>query len=252
MSMNELEDLVEMAVKRLARSGLSRQRLRSLYFNLFELEARFDTSFTHFRTMDELLAARYVYCLAPAEHPSFDAHRPYFEGLSAFCFIDPDGSEQGHDGGYFKPPYLYCDAGSALWRRLVELGRLGGSDARPPEPLPIAQVLEEVARAAEEAGDVRLVAYAYRLLLWDLLEVDVRQLEQDLAVRRLRDIVRRTRALDLKLNEGALRDPTPADLADSELVRFWFDLGDDGRRETRHESGFQLVVTDPLGRRREG
>lgn len=251
MSMYELEDLVEMAVKRLAQSGLSRQRLRSLYFNLFELEARFDTSFTHFRTMDELLAARYVYCLAPSEHPSFEARRAYFEGLSSFCFIDSDGSGPGPDGSYFKAPYLYCDAGSPLWRELVELGRLGGSDARPPEPLPIQQVLEEVARAAEEAGDVRLVAYAYRLLLWDLLEVDVRQLEQDLAVRRLRDIVRRTRALELKLEVGALRDPTPADLSDSELVRFWFDLEDERPRAARHESGFQRVVGSPR-QRREG
>lgn len=250
MAMHEFEDLVELAVSCLAQSGLSRQRLRSLYFNLFELEARFDTSFTHFRTMDELLAARYVYCLAPAEHPGFDEAREYFEGLQGFCFIDPPRA--GHDGGYFKPPYLYCDAGSALWRRLVGEGRLGGSDALPPEVLPSQQVLEEVARAAEEAGDVRLVAYAYRLLLWDLLEEEPRALRADLSVRRLRDIVRRTRALELKFEVGALRDPTPADLADSELVRFWFDLAEDGPGETRHASGFVLIAGHGGGRQRRG
>jgi hypothetical protein len=225
MAMHELEDLVEMAVKRLSRSGASRHRLRSLYFNLFELEARFDTSFTHFRTMGELLAARFVYCLAPSEHPSFAAAPGYFEGLEGFCFIEPPVPGAAPDGSYFKAPYLYCDAGSPLWRRLVELGRLGGSDAEPPEVMSAAEVLEEVARAAEAVGDVRLVAYAYRLLCWDLLDVEPEEVAAEPAVRALRDIVRRTRALELPLHFGALRDPTPADLEDSPLLRFWFDLG---------------------------
>lgn len=250
MPMHEFEDLVEMAVKRLAQSGLSRKRLRSLYFNLFELEARFDTSFTHFRTMPELLAARFVYCLAPSEHPLFERARDYFEGLDAFCFVDPPLEGEGDDGSYFKPPYLYCDAGSALWQRLVELGRLGGSDAQPPEALPIQQVLEEVARVAEEAKDVRLIAYAYRLLLWDLLDSDLRELEGDLAVQRLRDTVRRTRALELELDVGALRDPTPADLAESEVVRFWFDLTEEPTFELRRVSGVQPAVGALPARRR--
>ncbi len=245
MSMHEFEDLVEMSVRLLAQSGLSRQRLRSLYFNLFEFEARFDTSFTHFRTMKQLLAARFVYCLSPAEHPDFSREQAYFEGLSRFCFIEVPGHE-APDGGYFKPPYLYCDAGSPLWRRLVEQGRLGGSDAKPPEVLPIQQVLEEVARAAEAAGDVRLVAYAYRLLLWGLLDSSVASLRADLAVLRFRETARRTRALQLPLAVGALRDPTPTDLAESEVVRYWFDLGveesPETTTETRRASGFQPIV----------
>ncbi|RYZ03589.1 MAG: hypothetical protein EOO73_27285 [Myxococcales bacterium] len=249
MSMHEFEDFVEMAVKRLAQSGLSRQRLRSLYFNLFELEARFDTSFTHFRTMDELLAARYVYCLAPSEHPSFASSPDYFRGLSTFCFVEPPGAEPGVGGGYFKPPHLYCDAGSALWRRLVEQGRLGGTDAEPPEVLPSQEAIEEVARAAEQAGDVVLVAYAYRLLLWDLLDREVAELREDLAVLRLRDIARRTGALNLKFEVGALRDPTPADLAESELVRFWFDIAD-ARAEERRASGSRLRAVRPVSRSR--
>lgn len=243
MSNHEFEDLVEMSVRLLAKSGLSRQRLRSLYFNLFEFEASFDTDFTHFRTMKELLAARFVYCLAPAEHPDFVGAEAYFGALEGFCFVEsPLGGARAHDGGYYKAPYLYCDAGSALWRRLVELRRLGGSDARAPERLPIQQVLEEVARAAEGAGDVRLVAYAYRLLLWGLLDGEVEQLRADLFVLRLREIVRRTRALELKWDVGALRDPTPVDLDESEVVRFWFDLGAEEPAAARRASGFQPIA----------
>jgi hypothetical protein len=249
MSMHELEDLVEMSVKLLAVSGLSRERLRSLYFNLFELEARFDTSFTHFRNIDELLAARFVYCLSPSEHPEFEAAREYFEALDGFSFIEVPGREL--DGGYYNPPYLYCDAGSPLWHQLVARGRLGGSDARPPLVLPIQNVLEEVARLAEDVGDVRLVAYAYRLLLWALLDQDPRGLVEDVAVLRLREIVRRTGALKLDLEEegSALRDPTPQDLEDLPLVRFWFDLAEPTRPLRRTVSGFERIAPPPATRR---
>jgi hypothetical protein len=250
MSMQELEDLVEMSVKLLSRSGLSRKRLRTLYFNLFELEASYDTGFTHFRTIDELLAARFVYCLPLGEHPAFASARDYFGGLQGFCFIDVPGV--GLDGSYFNPPHLYCDAGSGLWRRLVALGRLGGSDAQAPESLPIQSVLEEVARLAEEAEDVRLVAYAYRLLLWVSLDEDVSVLAADPAVQRLRDIVRRTRALGLVFDFPALRDPTTADLEESELVRYWFDLEAAPPAPVRRASGLQprVDVPIPLTRRR--
>jgi len=248
--MQELEDLVEMAVKLLSRSGLSRKRLRSLYFNLFELEASYDTSFTHFRTMDELLAARFVYCLPPSEHPAFAGAKAYFAGLRSFCFVDVPG--EPYDGSYFNPPHLYCDAGSPLWRRLVELGRLGGSDAQAPESLPIQNVLEEVARLAEEAGDSRLVAYAYRLLLWVSLDGEVSALAADASVQRLRAIVRRTNALALTLDFPALRDPTSADLEESELVRYWFDLDAASPPPPRRASGLQqrVELPIPLTRRR--
>lgn len=249
MAMHEFEDLVEMSVKLLAMSGLSRERLRSLYFNLFELEARFDTSFTHFRTLQELLAARFVYCLTPSEHPEFQVARDYFEGLDSFSFIEVPGRRP--DGSYYNPPYLYCDAGSPLWQRLVELGRLGGSDARAPAVLPIQEVLEQVARLAEDIGDVRLVAYAYRLLLWALLDQDPLQLADDIAILRLREIVRRTGALDLDVASGgcALRNPTRQDLEDSPLLRFWFDLGDRPRPLWRSASGFERAVDTPATRR---
>jgi hypothetical protein len=250
MAMQELEDLVEMSVKRLAQSGLSRQRLRTLYFNLFELEASYDTSFTHFRTMDELLAARFVYCLPPDEHPAFAGAKDYFASLEGFGFVDVPGHD--YDGSYFNHPHLYCDAGSPLWRRLVELGRLGGSDALAPERLELPVVLEEVARLAEVAGDIKLIAYAYRLLLWVSLDEDLSVLGADPAVQRLRDTVRRSRALELRLDLLALRDPTPADVEESELVRYWFDLEAPAPAPPRRASGLQqrVEVPIPLTRRR--
>lgn len=223
MSMDELEDLVEMSVKLLARSDLPRSRLRSLYYNLFEFEACFDTGFTHFRTMDELVAARFVYRLSPSQHPTFAEHASYFASLTRFTFLDIPGQED--DGGYFKPPYLYCDAGSKLWQRLVERGALTGRDTQPPEVMPIQQVLAQVAEQAELVGDRRVIAYCYRLLLWALVDEDPETLRSDAAVAVLRDLVRRTRALEVSLDHGSLQDPPPEELTEAPAaVRYWFDL----------------------------
>jgi hypothetical protein len=137
MSMFEIESMVEDTEHVLAETGADPWVLRSQYWNLYEYEARYDTSFTHFRNIDELLAARFVYRFPLAEHPDYAEHREYFDGLSSdFTHIQvPDAG--GGDGGYTYRPDLYFDAGSPLWRRMVELGRLTGRDAEPPREVPL-------------------------------------------------------------------------------------------------------------------
>jgi hypothetical protein len=223
MSMHEFEDLVEEAVRLLAKSDLPKETLRNFYFNLFEFEGEFDTSFTHFRTMAELLAAGFVYRLALEEHPDFERAQGYFAGLSRFTFVTVPGEKA--DGSYVQPPHLYFDAGSALWQRLVREGRLAGPDAEAPKVLPLQRVFLELCMLAERAGDVALVSRAYRLLVWHFLQsdADTEDLKRDPDVLELRGLVRRTNALAFTFHGAALETPPQEAYEEVPLLAFWFE-----------------------------
>jgi len=122
VSMFELESLVEDSVNTLHGSGIDPWELRSLYAVMYEFEGRWDTSFTHLRNLDQLIAARFVYRFPLSEHPDYEGHREYFDGLSGFSFL-----ELGDDAGYTEPPDLYFDAGSPLWRRMWSWAASGGA-----------------------------------------------------------------------------------------------------------------------------
>jgi aryl carrier-like protein len=224
MSMWEISALVEESVRAYSRSGRSVEERRSRYWNLFEYEARYDTSFTHFRTMGELLAVGYVYRFEVAEHPDYADHREYFDAIDAFTFVEPPGSN-GSDGGYIRPPWLYCDAGSPLWQRFVATGRLTGPDAVPPEPLPTEQIALEVASLGEGVGDHELVATWYRSLAWEMLfKQPLPELRANPTLQALRDLVRRTDALSVQLHGAILANPSDDDLAEEPTLAWWFDL----------------------------
>ena len=224
MSMWEIEALVEASVLAYSRSGRPVGERRSRYWNLFEYEARYDTGFTRFRTMGELLAVGYVYRFEAAEHPDYASHREYFDAIGAFTFVELPGSN-GSDGGYIRPPWLYCDAGSPLWQRFVAAGRLTGPAAVPPEPRPTEQIALEVASLGEDAGDRELIATWYRSLAWEMaFKQPLPELRANPTLRALRDLVRRTGALSVQLHGAILASPSDDDLAQEPALAWWFDL----------------------------
>jgi len=222
--MHEFEDLVEASVKLFADTERPTQVLRTLYKNLFDFQAQFDTGFTHLRTLDALLAARFVYKLELREHPDYDSARAYFDALSKFTFVEVPGREP--DGSFFQPPALFCEAGSALWQRLVDQKRLTGPDADAPPPLAIQDIALDAASLAAEKGDIELVACWYRLLACELIERPLEVVRADASVLELRKLVAKTRALELKMSYGMLQDPDAEALAEEPFIKWWFTLGD--------------------------
>jgi len=227
MSQHEVEELVELSVRALAASGRPQQELRSLYWNLFEYEGLFDTGFTQFRTIDDLVAARFVYKMALDEHPDFFAQRDYFAELrgvdrSGVTFVEPP--DKGMDGSYYKVPHLYCPVGSSLWKRLVDLGRLSGADAEPPRPIDVMTIALDVARLAEGKGNRELIGMWYRLLLPHAFEQELDELRANTTLTELRVLVKRTDALAIKTDYGMLRDPPPEDRDEIPVLGWWFDL----------------------------
>ncbi len=185
MAMHEFEDLVEQSVRVLAASSLRAELdLRSIYWWLYDFQNHWDTGFTHFRVIDALLEARFVYRLEPTQHPDYAALRDFFDGLTDFAFIrvnplEPWGTNffdtvkgwtaTNPIAGYFKAPYVYCDAGSPLWARLVTADVLTGRDAAPPDArLGLTGAVLAVCRAAEAQGDIDLIGAWYGYLALQL------------------------------------------------------------------------------------
>lgn len=172
MGMHEFEDLVEKTIQLL---GASEQAgnldLRSMFWRLYQFQAAWDTGFTHFRVIDILLQHRFVYRFALSQHPDYSLYREYFDGLSDFTHIylkpgQPWHSQENPAVGYYHPPYLYCDAGSLLWRRFVENGVLTGAEALPPdENLTLVEVAREAVVEAYRKSEFLWISWWYSLLI---------------------------------------------------------------------------------------
>ncbi|MFI6980938.1 hypothetical protein ACIBSV_20425 [Embleya sp. NPDC050154] len=238
--MHEIEDLVTDSIRVLdAHHGPDEPRLRDWFAVLYGFQEGFDCSFTHFRVMDILLRRRFSYAFPLDRHPDYPQRQDYFDALREFTGLRtyPDDAEEHDDfdgyaswleDGYVDPPLLYCDAGSQLWRRMVESGLLDGPDAAAPRPVPLIDVVREVAVAAEKHGDRELIAMWYSLGCHMLLDgpvgcpFDVEELAEMPAVRELREIVRRTHALAVDVPPG---DRPPAGVLDGDELESWWWTG---------------------------
>ncbi|MER6913584.1 hypothetical protein ABT354_18100 [Streptomyces sp. NPDC000594] len=234
MSLHEIEDLVAESVRVLdARTGPDDPRVRGWFAALYTFQSGYDCSFTHFRVMDILLRRRYTYRFPVDRHPDYAERPAHFDALTDFTglrVLDEDAPDfAGHDSwledGYVDPPFLYCDAGTALWRRLAAAGELQGPDAVPPHRTPLMEAVRQVAVAAERERDHDLIAGWYAFGGETLLAgpagcpFDVAEIAEMPAVRELRAVVRRTGALP-----AARRSPfaVPVEFADDHDLASWW------------------------------
>ncbi|MEV0460141.1 hypothetical protein [Catellatospora methionotrophica] len=235
MSMHYIEDLVSASVELLdARHAPDDDRLRGWFTALYAFQSGYDCSFTQGRVLDILLRRRHTYRFALTEHPDYAARRAFFDGLTAFQGLrefDEDDDFDGYDSwledGYVDPPWLYCEAGSALWRRLVDAGRLAGRDAVAPDRVALIDVVAEVAAAAEQTGDVPLIAEWYGLghaALVDGTPLTADDLNAITGVARLREIVRRSGAGAVSLPDGYRPTEDQLEMLDDERETWWYEV----------------------------
>ncbi|MEV6386533.1 hypothetical protein [Nocardia xishanensis] len=231
MSEHMIEDLVEGSIRALhTRAPAGDRRVRDWFAVLYRFQDTRDCSFTHFRVMEVLRERGFTYRFSLADHPEYGQRREFFDGLAEFTALPeadhPPDSEDWHDfddwldQGYVDPPHLYCDAGTALWRRMIETGKLDGQDAEPLPGTPLAEVVHEVALAAEAAADIELIALWHAQGIGAFLGVagiaDERRMR---AVRAFRDIALRTGAISFDLPD--VYRPPPEFYEDDPLESWW-------------------------------
>ncbi|MEU9731587.1 hypothetical protein [Streptomyces sp. NPDC048002] len=234
MSEHVIEDLVADSVRLLDdRTASGDPRVRDWFARLYGFQDGFDCSFTHFRVMDILLRRGYAYRFPLDRHPDFTERAAYFAALTEFTALrtidedapDFDGYDDWLQDGYVDPPFLYCDADTALWRRMVSLGELRGPDSVPPRQTPLIDVVREIAVAAEADGSPQFIGEWYAFGCETLVggpagcPFDVDELADMPAVRDLRAAVRRTGALAF-----ARKSPyaAPVEFADDDELEAWW------------------------------
>jgi hypothetical protein len=231
MSMHEIEDLVHASILVLDKASGDDDRLRDWFVRLYEFQNTYDCSWTMGRVEEILIRRRHTYRFPVSAHPDYALRQSFFDGLTGFTelsdpdsvFDEDDGWGNALDDGYFDAPWLYCEAGTALWRRMVATGHLTGADAAAPRPVPLIDVVLAVAAAAEKDGDAELIA-----LWWGLGPDAIAEHEPFLselpAAIAFREIVRRSGALSVPLPDGYRPSDERLDALDDDRETWWYRL----------------------------
>ena len=191
MSMHEIEYLVQNTVRRLDAGGPDHTLdLRTLFWNLFDYQARYDTGITFLGVATALVRHRYLYPFPVEKHPDFERCPEYFKSLKEESFeeipIDPAKpwtSKTNMTAGYYwdpvrklglerclekglgdlAKPQVYCEAGSPLWERWVANQTLTGADAARPQKLDRAEFFHILMKEIVRQNDLDLAAEWYQM-----------------------------------------------------------------------------------------
>lgn len=151
MSMHEIESLVECSVITVATASPLPPSARNICFNLYKLQDQMDCGYTVLRVRAELERLGYLSLLPPEQLPE-----PERTAATKF------GQEGGFldDETYFDSRSGRCcvTAGSALWKKLLGMGKLPASanaELRELNPLELAELIVPLASKALAEGDKR-------------------------------------------------------------------------------------------------
>lgn len=232
MSMHAIEDLVEASIRLLhSAAPVGDRQVRDRIAALYDYQSTYDCSFTHFRVMDVLLGRGFTHRFDLHQHPEYPSRTKFFDELTDFTALaeidDDEPSAAWLDQGCIDPPHLYCDAGTTLWHTMIEAGLITGIDTEPLRPVPLADVVHEVAVAAEQTGDTETIAMWHALGWTGLCENTwVDHPEELPAINAIREIAIRTGATTFDLPNGYR--PPPEFYKDDPIECWWFgtDLAD--------------------------
>ncbi|WP_433795598.1 hypothetical protein [Actinoplanes sp. CA-252034] len=227
MSMHVIEDMVQGAVEVLDRHlPADDERVRDWLVALYAFQDGYDCSLTQHRVLDILLRRGHTLRFPVSEHPDYARRREFFDGITEFTTLREFGGDEEEfagelEDGYVDPPWLYCEAGTELWRRMA------GPGAVEPRAVRLLDVVVAVAEAAESEGDVELIAVWWALGHQELVggyPLSTEELTGTPGVHELRAIVRRTGAHRTDLRYDLRPDDESLDGLDDELTTWWYRL----------------------------
>lgn len=137
MSMYQIEDFIESAVRTIAMSGLDKQEKRNLIYTLFEMEEHGDCGFTNLRTISEMVECSYSFAFDAKDMYDY-TENPDRYNLEQYCYSEGDV--------YYDPQTdKFCvDSGSRAWEEMVKIGAIAGEGANPVDLLPYIEVLKQL------------------------------------------------------------------------------------------------------------
>ncbi len=254
MGMHEFEYGADMAVEILDETAAAGTDIRSMYYSLAKFTGQWDAAFQHFHVLPYLLKHRFTYVIPVQEHPDYQLYQSYFDQLHGYVNINRDPEEDWspdnpaiamychpteawgeHFDGVPEPfarkGMLYFDAGSELWQRMADAGKLSGTDLAAPQELPVEAVIEQVVRGAQQQKRTDIISYWYPLITTALFlkPATAKVWMQNTHLVRIREIVIATEAYKKDNDYGAPRLPQLEDFrnnfrgwdADAETAAFF-------------------------------
>ena len=171
MSMHEIEDYIEEAIRVVSRSDMPVSEKRSMIYSLLRLEEYGDCGFTNLRTLKEMMDCQYTFVFDKTEMYDYEANRGYYDDLSK-----KGGCSQGAPytlvardavtNEWVKHGDKVCiDSGSDAWRGMVAAGAIAGEGAAPVERLENLDVLRKVKKLWGPMDDYFMQAHGGLFLL---------------------------------------------------------------------------------------
>ncbi|MBZ4192607.1 hypothetical protein [Niabella beijingensis] len=162
MSMHEIEDLIEDTTYLTDRaSGYDLNTRRDILYNLYELMALFDTSYTHFRVIGILLKYRFVYQIPLANYPQLGITDAQLPSAGESGWVHDGDTTIGYAVNTNGDVQLYGDAGDVLWARLCSLQLLPEADRQMPQKMSAVKLATTIMLEAEEQQDLTLLGKWY-------------------------------------------------------------------------------------------
>ena len=171
VSMHEIEDYIEEAIRVVSRSDMPVSEKRSMIYSLLRLEEYGDCGFTNLRTLKEMMDCQYTFVFDKTEMYDYEANRGYYDDLSK-----KGGCSQGAPytlvardavtNEWVKHGDKVCiDSGSDAWRGMVAAGAIAGEGAAPVERLENLDVLRKVKKLWGPMDDYFMQAHGGLFLL---------------------------------------------------------------------------------------
>ena len=153
MSMHEIEDYIEEAIRVVSRSDMPVSEKRSMIYSLLRLEEYGDCGFTNLRTLKEMMDCQYTFVFDKTE--MYDYGAPYT--LVARDAVTNEWVKHGDK--------VCIDSGSDAWRGMVAAGAIAGEGAAPVERLENLDVLRKVKKLWGPMDDYFMQAHGGLFLL---------------------------------------------------------------------------------------
>ena len=137
MSMHEVEEFIEQAVRSAAGSDYPIQKKRDLIYSLYKIQNCSDCGFTMRRTIPQRTACFFTVRTEISLIPDYNDRRDFYDN-------EWNGSPHNPMGVYLdNDRYVCIDSGTPVWEIMTAQGLISGEAAKPVNMMKVSTALKE-------------------------------------------------------------------------------------------------------------
>ena len=137
MSMHEVEEFVEQAVRSAAGSDYPVRKKRDLIYSLYKIQNCSDCGFTMRRTISQRIECFYTVKTEISQLPDYHDRKDFYDN-------EWDGSPAVSQGVYLDSDgYVCIDAGMPVWEIMTAEGLISGEAAQPVNMMDVRTAVKE-------------------------------------------------------------------------------------------------------------